>query len=106
MDKFKKHVFVCENVRDKDNPTPSCGRSGGIENRAKLKKRLKELGVNNSIRANGAGCLGFCQFGPVMVVYPEANWYGEVKIDDIEEIFKKDLMENRKVDRLEIEDLT
>ena len=104
MDKFKKHIFVCENIRDENHETPSCGRSGGIEIRAELKKRLQELGINNSVRANVAGCLGMCQHGPVMVVYPDSTWYGEVTVKDVEEIVQKDILENKKVERLEIED--
>ena len=104
MNKFKKHIFICENIREKSNPKQSCGRLGGTENRQKFKKRLRDLELTQKIRANGAGCLGACKNGPVVVVYPEGTWYGNVKLDDVEEIIQSDLINNEIVKRLEIID--
>ena len=104
MSKFKKHIFVCENIRDGESSTPSCGMSGGIEIRAKLKSKLRELELSHEIRANASGCLGACHHGPVAVVYPEANWYGEITLDDVEEIIESDLIMNKAVKRLLIDD--
>ena len=92
MNKLKKHIFVCENIRDESHPKQSCGRLGGIEIRNKFKSRLRELGLNQTIRANSAGCLDACKHGPVVVVYPEGRWYGNVKLDDVEEIIQSDLI--------------
>ena len=102
MNKFKKHIFICENIRDEFHTKQSCGRLGGIEIRDKFKKRLRELELTQSIRANSSGCLGACKFGPVAVVYPEGRWYGGVKLEDVEEIIQSDLINNKIVERLEI----
>lgn len=99
---MEKHIFICENIRDEFDPKQSCGRVGGIEIRDKFKKKLRELGLNQTIRANSSGCLGACKFGPVAVVYPEGIWYGEVNLDDVEEIIQSDLINNKIVKRLEI----
>lgn len=104
MNKLKKHIFVCENVRDESLSKQCCGRSGGIEIRNEFKKRLRELGLSQTIRANSAGCLGACKHGPVVVIYPEGRWYGKVKLDDVEEIIQSDLINNKIVERLEISD--
>ena len=104
MNKFEKHIFICENIRDEAHPKQSCGRLGGIENREKFKKRLRELGLTETIRANSSGCLGTCKHGPVAVVYPEVRWYGKIKLDDVEEIIQSDLINNEIVKRLEIVD--
>ena len=104
MNKLKKHIFICENIRDESHPRKSCGRSGGIEIRNKFKNRLKELGLSKIIRANSAGCLDACKHGPVAVVYPEGRWYGELKLDDVDEIIQSELINNKKVNRLEIVD--
>lgn len=104
MNKLKKHIFICENIRDESNSKQSCGRLGGIEIRNEFKKRLRELGLSQTIRANSAGCLGACKHGPVAVVYPEGRWYGELKLDDIDEIIQSELINNEKVKRLEIVD--
>jgi len=102
MNKLKKHIFICENIRDEFHHKQSCGRLGGIEIRNKLKKRLGELELTQSIRANSSGCLGACKFGPVAVVYPEGRWYGGVKLEDVEEIIQSDIINNKVVVRLEI----
>ena len=39
-----------------------------------MKQRAKEMGLP-STRINSAGCLDRCEFGPVMVIYPEGVWY-------------------------------
>jgi len=33
------------------------------------------------------GCFGVCEKGPIIVVYPEGIWYGNVKDGDVERIF-------------------
>lgn len=104
MSKYKKHIFICENVRDENHPTPSCGRHGGIEIRAKFKSRIQELGLTKTIRSNSAGCLGACKKGPVAVVYPQGNWYGGLTIDNVEEIIQFDLINDEVVKSIEIKD--
>jgi (2Fe-2S) ferredoxin len=69
-----------------------------------FKKRLKELGLNSTIRANSAGCLDACAFGPSIVVYPEQIWYGGVKPEDVEEIIQSHIIKNTVVERLLIND--
>ena len=104
MNKLKKHIFVCENIKDESHTKQSCGRLGGIEIRSKLKNRLRELGLSQIIRANTSGCLGACKHGPVAVIYPEGRWYGEIKLDDVDEIIQIDLINTKIVERLGILD--
>lgn len=102
MSKYEKHIFICENVRDEKNPTPSCGMRGGIEIKALFKRRLRELGLSKCIRANTAGCLGECNKGPTAVVYPKGTWYGNLTTENVEEIINTDLINNKVVTELEI----
>ena len=48
------------------------------------------------------GCFGICTSGPVVVVYPEGTWYGDVSADDVSEIVEEHLENGNKVERLEI----
>ncbi len=104
MKRFEKHIFVCENKRPEGHPLGCCAEKGSAEVREKFKSRLKQLGLNNSIRANAAGCLDACEFGISVVVYPEQIWYGGVTIDDVEEIIQSHLIKNIPVERLKIKD--
>ena len=54
------------------------------------------------MRINKAGCLGRCDDGPVIVVYPDNVWYTYVDKDDIDEIIDSHLVHDRIVDRLRL----
>lgn len=98
--KYKKHVFVCTNV--KPAPKKCCGEERGMALVNALKDELKEKGLNLEIRAQKAGCLDVCAFGPSMVVYPEGVFYGNVELSDIPEIVESHLANDKVVERLVI----
>jgi (2Fe-2S) ferredoxin len=100
MARYEKHIFICENERRADDPRGCCLSKGAKEVRDLFKKRIKELGLSNKIRANGAGCLDACAFGCAAVVYPEQIWYGGIKVEDVEEIIQEHLLNGRPVERL------
>src|SRR6185436_15785964 len=100
--RFEKHVFVCTNQR-KEGEKKSCGEECGMELVKTFKKLLKEKGLKGNIRAQRAGCLDACDFGPSIVVYPEGIFYGGVKPEDVNEIVDEHLISNRPVNRLIID---
>jgi (2Fe-2S) ferredoxin len=98
--KYQKHVFICTN--QKDAPKKCCGEERGMALVDAFKNSLKEKGLNVEIRAQKAGCLDVCGFGPSLVVYPEGTFYGNVQLTDIEEIIESHLVNNTPVERLVI----
>ena len=83
---FEKHIFVCENSREDGHPRGCCKVKGGCEIRLLFKKEIQKQKLVGKVRANGAGCLDFCEQGPTVVVYPEGVWYtltGEENIPDL-----------------------
>ena len=100
MKKFDKHIFVCVNLREKNNPKGSCGEKGSQELRDTLKKKLKARNLNISVRANSSGCLAACEHGPAIVVYPEQIWYGHVTLNDLDEIIDSHIIKGIPVKRL------
>ena len=101
---FEKHIFICTNRRDENNPKGSCAQKGSDEVRERFKKEIYERGLKGRFRANAAGCLDACEHGCSVVVYPEQVWYGRVKPEDVPEIIEKHLLGGEPVERLRIVD--
>jgi (2Fe-2S) ferredoxin len=40
----------------------------------------------DDVLVSSTGCMNLCERGPLLVVYPEALWYGEVNEDKIDTI--------------------
>jgi (2Fe-2S) ferredoxin len=102
---FDAHVFCCTNLRPEGNPRGSCAARGSERLRNYMKARAKELGLEGRVRrvrVNSAGCLDRCEFGPVMVVYPEGVWYAYRTEADVDEILQAHLVEGGRVPRLMI----
>ncbi len=103
MSYYKNHVFFCTNQRE--DGSQCCAQHNALEMRNYMKKRSKELGLVRSgeVRVNTAGCLNRCDYGPVVVIYPDETWYTFVGKDDIDEIIEQHLLKGKKVERLLID---
>ena len=97
---FKYHVFFCCNQREVGEAC--CARFNAQKMRDYAKQRIKTLKLNGEggVRINSAGCLGRCEKGPVIVVYPEAVWYTWIDEEDIDEIIEQHLQQGKHVERL------
>ena len=95
---YKKEVLICGGT--------GCISSGTNEIVDNLNKSIIELGKENEIRVIKTGCFGFCEKGPIVKVLPENTFYTEVMPEDVDEIVKKDLIENEKVEKLLYKDPT
>jgi len=103
MHYFDNHVFFCTNQRAPGEAC--CNNHGASKMRDYVKDKVKSLGLSNDlkrIRVNTAGCLGRCDEGPVLVIYPEGVWYTYVDESDIDEIIEKHLKNGCVVERLRI----
>ena len=102
MQPFRYHVIVC--TQQKPENIPSCGAAGGAQVVGALYEQLGKQGLANDVIVSTTGCLGACDHGPVMIVYPDATWYGPVTPADIAEITASHLKGGRPVARLTIKD--
>jgi (2Fe-2S) ferredoxin len=100
MPHLDRHVFICTNVRDPENPKGCCAAKGAEAIRERFKEELHKRGLKGRMRANAAGCLDQCAAGPTVVVYPEQVWYGGVTVEDVPEIVEKHLIGGEPVQRL------
>lgn len=68
-----------------------------------FKKAVKDNNLKGRVRAQRAGCLDACEYGPSVVVYPEGVFYGGVQVGDVEEIINEHILQNKPVERLKID---
>lgn len=85
MSLYRHHVFVCTNKRPAGHERGCCVERGDPAVREYLKKRCKELGLED-VRINAAGCLDQCEQGPVIVIYPSGQWLRCATTEEAEQI--------------------
>lgn len=61
---------------------------------------IEEKGLSDEINIVETGCMGPCELGPVMVVYPDGAFYIRLKADDVNEIVEEHFLKGRPVSRL------
>jgi (2Fe-2S) ferredoxin len=99
--KFDKHIFICTNQRAAGEKQ-SCGEAHGMALVAAFKKSIKDKNLNIKVRAQRAGCLDVCIYGPTLVVYPEGIFYVGVELKDVEEIVESHIVNDTPVERLRL----
>jgi len=99
MPKFDHHFFVCTNTRP-PIAKPSCGASTGHELFACFQELIAKNGWQEKVAVNATSCLGPCESGPVVVIYPAGVWYAGVQPDDAEELLQNHVIQGKKVRRL------
>ena len=98
MEPFRFHLFVC--TQQKPEGVPSCPASGSFAVLGALDREIQGRGFNNDVQLTTCGCMGLCDEGPVMVVYPAGVWYRRVQPSDVSEIVDTHLRDGKPVDRL------
>ena len=88
----KRHIVLCGGT--------GCLSSHSKEIMEKFQEVLKKHGAEDMATVNLVGCFGFCSQGPFVKIYPEDTLYRLVKIDDVEEIVKTDILGGSVVERL------
>ncbi|HYA42683.1 MAG TPA: NADH-ubiquinone oxidoreductase-F iron-sulfur binding region domain-containing protein [Syntrophobacteraceae bacterium] len=77
-----------------------CLASGASEVIAAFKAEIDRQGLKTGVDSKGTGCPGFCERGPVVVIYPEEICYLQVTPQDVPEIVSQTVKEKKIVDRL------
>lgn len=96
---FDIHIFICTNQRS-GTDRPSCGEEHGMILVTEFKKLVKDLNASLKIRSSRSGCLGVCDYGPTVAVYPDGVFYVGVKKEDVKEIIDSHIIGGRPVRRL------
>lgn len=91
MQKPKYHMFVCNSFRLSGEPQGVCNRKGAPSLMGYLESEIIDRDLDAMV--SSTGCLKLCDRGPIMVIYPQGWWYGEVdegKLDEILDALEED----------------
>ncbi len=81
-----------------------CIALGAAKVVAALKEEIKKQGLKTKVDVKvdirETGCPGFCERGPVIVIYPEEICYLQVKPEDAGEIISETILAKKVIDRL------
>lgn len=81
-----------------------CVSAGALKIKERFHEVLQEKGLVHEINIIETGCMGPCDYGPVMVIYPEGIFYKKVSPEDVEEIVSEHFIKGRPVTRLMLQD--
>ncbi len=92
MEMYRSHVLVCGGT--------GCTSSGSVPVQEALNKEIKKHNLDKEIKVVQTGCLGLCELGPIIIVYPEGSMYCQVTPEDIPELVEEHLVKGRILERL------
>lgn len=92
MEHTRAHVLICAGT--------GCVSSGSKKVEAALRTELAKKGLEKEIKVVETGCHGFCEMGPIVIIYPEGVFYCRVQETDVPEIVESHLYKGRIVERL------
>ncbi|SDZ94635.1 hypothetical protein SAMN05660420_00833 [Desulfuromusa kysingii] len=78
---YAAHVFVCTN--DRDGARKSCADNNSQQVKSRLKAGVEEKGWKGIVRVSTSGCMGLCEKGANVMIYPQKIWFSEVAPDDV-----------------------
>jgi len=100
MARPQRHVFVCTQNRPAQHPRGSCAGKGSTAVLQAFWAEQQRRQAYEKLVITYSGCLGPCDHGANVLVYPEAVLYRGVTTADIEEIFTSHLEGGTPVERL------
>lgn len=102
MPKPEKHVFVCVQNRPAGHPRGSCGAKGCAAVAEEFMAQWQSRNLFDKVLVTTSGCIGPCNTGPSVLVYPEGVMYGGVTKENVSEIFEKHLIGGEPVEALKV----
>jgi NADH:ubiquinone oxidoreductase subunit F (NADH-binding)/(2Fe-2S) ferredoxin len=81
-----------------------CVSAGALKIKEALIEELKKQKISEEINLIETGCMGPCDYGPVMMVYPEGIFYKNLNVEDVPEMVEEHLVKGRPLKRLMLQD--
>ena len=89
---YRIHALICAGAQ--------CLAAGGNGFEDALKEELKKYNLEEETSVVETGCMGACELGPLMVVYPEGIIYTKLTPENAKEIVEEHFLKGRPVKRL------
>ncbi|WP_318036636.1 NADH-quinone oxidoreductase subunit NuoF [Dethiobacter alkaliphilus] len=93
---YRGHLLVCGGE--------GCTSSGCNEVHGAFREAMRKKKIEDEIKIVQTGCHGYCEKGPLVVVYPEGVMYNRVGVKDASEIVNEHLVKGKPVTRLFLTD--
>jgi NADH:ubiquinone oxidoreductase subunit F (NADH-binding)/(2Fe-2S) ferredoxin/Pyruvate/2-oxoacid:ferredoxin oxidoreductase delta subunit len=65
-----------------------------------LKEEIVKRNLGDRVYIRNTGCHGFCERGPMAVIYPQKIFYQKIKLEDVPDIIEKTALKGEVIDRL------
>lgn len=95
-DLYKAHILVCTGT--------GCVSSGARDVIEEFESELSSKDLAEEVKVIGTGCHGFCERGPLVIVYPEGIFYSEITEENVSEIVQEHIINGNVVEQLLYED--
>jgi len=92
MEMYRSHVLVCAGA--------GCISSACKSVQNALQLSIVKHGLEKEIKVVETGCMGPCDLGPIIMVFPDGVFYRKLKPEDAEEIVAQHLLKGKLVTRL------
>ncbi len=86
------NVLVCSGA--------SCISNNSLKVKEEMLSEIRKLDLSDEIKVIETGCMGPCQLGPVILVYPDEILYKKVQVEDVKDIVEQHFLKGRPVERL------
>lgn len=102
MNKPKHHIFVCTSSRINGQQKGYCHAKESVDLVISFTEEIEERELGGEVFVTNTGCLGLCEKGPIVIVYPDNVWYGGVTAKDVERIMDEHIEGGIPVQDLEL----
>ena len=97
--KCAESYFACQRFISVCGGT-GCRGGGCLAVLEAVRDAVDEHGLTDEIPIRLTGCHGFCERGPLVVIYPEKIFYQQIKPKDVEAIITETLMKGEIIEKL------
>ncbi|WP_350342557.1 NADH-quinone oxidoreductase subunit NuoF [Proteinivorax tanatarense] len=89
MELYRGHILICSGT--------GCISSGANSIKDAFEQQLAEKDLAKEFKVIETGCHGFCEMGPIAIVYPEGTFYCRLEDEDVKTIVDEHLIKGRLV---------